>query len=205
VQRGKSGFNHSTVVAHPSTVLSLPAVSCQRPAARIVPPRPQVDEPRCAVVQLAGEPERRHTAALELAPRVVAGRRLRDTGGVERLAHAAQRVGAVPRAGAMRAVGSVPRNTLPNITTISARTPAGMGPNLMIEGGMTHIVFEAAVEHLLGPTVCLVRFRCWITSAPIHVNACTSWWPTGAAACSIYPPIRQLRSPSARSRPNNDG
>jgi transposase len=52
-----------------------------------------------------------------------------------------------------RAVASVPRNTPPNTTTISSLTTSGMGPSLMTEGGVTSAMFEAYVEHILGPTL----------------------------------------------------
>jgi transposase len=52
-----------------------------------------------------------------------------------------------------RAVASLPRNTPPNTTTISSLTTSGMGPSMMIEGGVTTAVFEAYIEHILGPTL----------------------------------------------------
>jgi transposase len=52
-----------------------------------------------------------------------------------------------------RAVASVPRNTPPNTTTISSLTTTGMGPSMVIEGGVTGAVFEAYIEHILGPTL----------------------------------------------------
>lgn len=52
-----------------------------------------------------------------------------------------------------RAVASVPRNTPPNMTTICALTTRGMGPSMLIAGGVTTAVFEAYVEHVLGPTL----------------------------------------------------
>jgi transposase len=52
-----------------------------------------------------------------------------------------------------RAVASLPRNTPPNTTTISSLTSSGMGPSLMTEGGVTSAMFEAYVEHILGPTL----------------------------------------------------
>lgn len=52
-----------------------------------------------------------------------------------------------------RAVGSIPRNTPPNTTTISSMTTSGMGPSLMTEAGVTSALFEAYVEHILGPTL----------------------------------------------------
>lgn len=52
-----------------------------------------------------------------------------------------------------RAVGSIPRNTPPNTTTISSMTTSGMGPSLMSEAGVTSALFEAYVEQILGPTL----------------------------------------------------
>lgn len=52
-----------------------------------------------------------------------------------------------------RAVASVPRNTPTNLTTISSLTTRGIGPSLMIQGGVTGAVFEAYVEHILGPSL----------------------------------------------------
>jgi transposase len=52
-----------------------------------------------------------------------------------------------------RAVASLPRNTPPNTTTISSLTTKGMGASLMTEGGVTSAMFEAYVEHILGPTL----------------------------------------------------
>jgi transposase len=52
-----------------------------------------------------------------------------------------------------RAVASLPRNTPATTTTISSLTLTGMGPSLMIEGGVTSVMFEAYIEHILGPTL----------------------------------------------------
>lgn len=52
-----------------------------------------------------------------------------------------------------RAVASLPRNTPPNTTTISSLTTKGMGPSLMTVGGVTSPLFEAYIEHILGPTL----------------------------------------------------
>lgn len=52
-----------------------------------------------------------------------------------------------------RVVAAVPRNTPANLTTISSLTTQGIGPSLMIEGGVTSAVFEAYVEHILGPSL----------------------------------------------------
>jgi transposase len=52
-----------------------------------------------------------------------------------------------------RAVASVPRTTPPNMTTISSLTTSGTGPSMMIEGGVSTAVFEAYIEHMLGPTL----------------------------------------------------
>ena len=52
-----------------------------------------------------------------------------------------------------RATASLPRNTPPNTTTISSLTSTGMGASLMTVGGVTTALFEAYVEHILGPTL----------------------------------------------------
>jgi transposase len=52
-----------------------------------------------------------------------------------------------------RAVASLPRNTPPNTSTISSMTATGMGPSLMTVGGVTGELFEAYIEHILGPTL----------------------------------------------------
>lgn len=52
-----------------------------------------------------------------------------------------------------RAVASLPRNTPPNTTTICSLTAQGMGPSLMTVGGVTSPLFEAYIEHILGPTL----------------------------------------------------
>jgi transposase len=52
-----------------------------------------------------------------------------------------------------RALARLPRNTPPNTTTISSLTTAGMGPSLMTIGGVTSALFEAYIEHILGPSL----------------------------------------------------
>lgn len=52
-----------------------------------------------------------------------------------------------------RAIAPVPRNTPPNTTTIASLTTNGMGPSLMTVGGVTTKLFEAYVEHILGPSL----------------------------------------------------
>lgn len=52
-----------------------------------------------------------------------------------------------------RASASLPRNTPPNTTTISSLTTTGMGPSMMTVGGVTSAVFEAYIEHILGPSL----------------------------------------------------
>lgn len=52
-----------------------------------------------------------------------------------------------------RAVGTAPRNRGKNTTTVTALGPDGMGPALMLEGGVTKAAFEAYVERLLAPTL----------------------------------------------------
>ncbi|NJO84490.1 MAG: transposase [Blastochloris sp.] len=52
-----------------------------------------------------------------------------------------------------RAVAAIPRNTPPNTTTISSLTTSGMGPSMVTVAGVTTKVFEAYIEHILGPTL----------------------------------------------------
>jgi transposase len=52
-----------------------------------------------------------------------------------------------------RARGSAPRNRGRARTTISSVTLDGMGPGLLVEGGISTAGFEAYVEHVLAPTL----------------------------------------------------
>jgi len=52
-----------------------------------------------------------------------------------------------------RARGSAPRNRGQTRTTISAVTLDGIGPSLLVEGGISTAGFEAYVELLLAPTL----------------------------------------------------
>ena len=52
-----------------------------------------------------------------------------------------------------RAVGRTPRNRGRTRTTITVLTLAGMGPGLVVEGGISTAGFETYVEHLLVPTL----------------------------------------------------
>lgn len=52
-----------------------------------------------------------------------------------------------------RAVGRAPRNRGRGRTTITALTLAGIGPGLLVEGGVSTAGFEAYVGHLLAPTL----------------------------------------------------
>jgi transposase len=52
-----------------------------------------------------------------------------------------------------RARGRNPRNRGRARTTISSVTLAGMGPGLVVEGGISTAGFEAYVEHTLAPTL----------------------------------------------------
>jgi transposase len=52
-----------------------------------------------------------------------------------------------------RARGSAPRNRGRARTTITALTLDGLGPGLLVEGGISTAGFEAYVEHLLAPTL----------------------------------------------------
>jgi transposase len=52
-----------------------------------------------------------------------------------------------------RAHGRAPRNRGRARTAIGAVTLAGMGPGLIVEGGISTAGFEAYVEHVLAPTL----------------------------------------------------
>jgi len=52
-----------------------------------------------------------------------------------------------------RAVASVPRNTPINTTTIASLTHQGMGPALMVKGGVDRLTFEIYLEQVLAPTL----------------------------------------------------
>ncbi len=52
-----------------------------------------------------------------------------------------------------RARGSAPRNRGRTRTAISSVTLDGMGPGLLVEGGVSTAGFEAYVEHILAPTL----------------------------------------------------
>lgn len=55
--------------------------------------------------------------------------------------------------GGQRAVGIVPRNTPINTTLIGSCSLAGMGPSLLLSGGVDSVAFETYVEQLLGPSL----------------------------------------------------
>jgi transposase len=52
-----------------------------------------------------------------------------------------------------RAVGRAPRNRGRARTTITVLTLAGLGPGLVVEGGISTAGFEAYIEQLLAPTL----------------------------------------------------
>ena len=52
-----------------------------------------------------------------------------------------------------RAVGRVPRNRGRTRTTLTALTLDGLGPGLVLEGGVSTRAFEVYVEHILAPTL----------------------------------------------------
>jgi len=52
-----------------------------------------------------------------------------------------------------RAVAAIPRNTPINTSTIAAMTPQGMGPALVIAGGVDQATFAAYLEQVLAPTL----------------------------------------------------
>ena len=61
------------------------------------------------------------------------------------------RYGRAPRG--ERAVGSAPRNHGPNVTLLTALTPTGMGPALVVEGAADRPAFETYVRQLLVPSL----------------------------------------------------
>jgi transposase len=52
-----------------------------------------------------------------------------------------------------RAITAVPRNTPLNTTTIASLTPQGMGPTMIVKGGLNQPIFEAYLEQVLAPTL----------------------------------------------------
>jgi transposase len=52
-----------------------------------------------------------------------------------------------------RAVGSAPRNRGRGRTTVTSLTLGGMGPGLLVEGGIGTAGFEAYVGHILAPSL----------------------------------------------------
>ena len=52
-----------------------------------------------------------------------------------------------------RAVSTVPRNTPRNTTTIAAMTAQGMGPALIVTGGVDQPIFASYLEQVLAPTL----------------------------------------------------
>jgi len=52
-----------------------------------------------------------------------------------------------------RAVASAPRNTPLNTSTIASLTHHGMGPALMVKGGVDQLTFETYLSQVLAPTL----------------------------------------------------
>jgi len=52
-----------------------------------------------------------------------------------------------------RAIARVPRNTPLNTTTIASLTYQGMGPALIVKGGVDRLTFEVYLEKVLAPTL----------------------------------------------------
>ncbi len=52
-----------------------------------------------------------------------------------------------------RAVTPVPRNTPLTTTTIACMTDQGIGPSLIVSGGVDRVTFTTYLEHLLAPTL----------------------------------------------------
>ena len=52
-----------------------------------------------------------------------------------------------------RALASIPRNTPLNTTTIASLSHHGMGPALIVNGGVDRLIFETYLEQVLAPTL----------------------------------------------------
>jgi transposase len=52
-----------------------------------------------------------------------------------------------------RAHATAPRNTPVNTTTIAALTPTGMGPTMVVRGGVDRVTFATYLTEVLGPTL----------------------------------------------------
>ena len=65
--------------------------------------------------------------------------------------HLTPRMARAPRG--QRAYGSVPRNTPPNTTLIASLTTEGIGPSLVLDGGVDTSAFVVYIEQILAPTL----------------------------------------------------
>lgn len=63
--------------------------------------------------------------------------------------HLTPRMAWAPRG--QRAYGTVPRNTPPNTTLIASLTTQGIGPSLLLEGGVDTEAFVVYIEQVLAP------------------------------------------------------
>ena len=61
------------------------------------------------------------------------------------------RYGRAPRG--QRALAKLPRNTPPNTTLIGSCSLTGMGPGLLLSGGVDGATFEAYLDEVLGPSL----------------------------------------------------
>ena len=52
-----------------------------------------------------------------------------------------------------RVIATVPRNTPLNTTTIASLTAQGMGPAMIVAGGVNQSIFEAYLSQVLAPTL----------------------------------------------------
>jgi transposase len=68
-----------------------------------------------------------------------------------------------------RAYGSVRRNTAPNTTLIAALTVEGIGPSLVLEGGVDTNAFVVYVEQVLAPTLRLGQIVV-LDNVSVHKN-----------------------------------
>jgi transposase len=81
--------------------------------------------------------------------------------------HLTPRMTRAPRG--QRAYGSVRRNTAPNTTLIAALTVEGIGPSLVLEGGVDTNAFVVYVEQVLAPTLRLGQIVV-LDNVSVHKN-----------------------------------
>ena len=79
--------------------------------------------------------------------------------------------GRAPRA--KRAVAAVPRNTPVNTTLIGSCSLAGMGPSMMLSGGVDTPAFETYLDQVLGPSLRPGQIVL-LDNLSVHTSACVA-------------------------------